>query len=210
MPLPAEFSWLTELEIQIAYGDYPDAPPHEVFLLQVVSPDLKGRPWDDDAVVAELEPLTWVESGNGSPHQLPYELSVRKGHFSWGADGATAGLSLYIAQHLIEGGLGAAGGAAVMMALKRVRDRVRPRTTAESFLRTPAELAEYGRWSVSAAYRQWLPEDDPLPLVEEQWAEDEWTGTFQDDTGNEYTVTLRPREGQPYRVRISRRATRGG
>jgi len=206
MHQPAEFSWLTELDVRVAYGDYPNQPPNEVFLLLVDSPALQGRPWDDDAFVAELEPLLWAESPEGTRYQVPYELSVRKGHFSWGADGATAGLFLYIAHHLVEGGLGAAGGAAAMTALKRLRDRVGRGQRDERFLRTREELESYGRWSIQSAYRDWMLDDEPLALVGESSSDDEWTGTFRDRADNEYSVTLRPMEGAPYRVHISRRA----
>lgn len=112
---------------------------------------------------------------------------------------------LYIAQHLTEGGLGAAGGAATLTALKRLKDKVRPRDGDERFLRTREELEAYGSWSVHSAYRDWLEDNQELPLVAETSADDEWTGTFRDEAGNEYTVTLQPSEGAPYRVRISRR-----
>lgn len=206
---PVEFSRLTELEVRVAYGEYPDKPPNDVFLLSVGSPDLQGRPWDDDAFVAELEPLIWAKSDDGKRYQVPYELSVRKGHFSWGADGATAGLTLYIAQHLIAGGLGAVGGAAVMAALKRLKSQVRSTEGDERFLRTRKELQSYGRWSIQSAYRDWMADDEPLPLVAETASDEEWTGTFRDGAGNEYGVTLQPFEGAPFRVRVSRRAAPG-
>ena len=207
---PVEFSWLTELDVRVAYGDYPDKPPNEVFLLLVGSPDLQGRPWDDDDFVAELEPLVWANSADGTRYQVPYELSVRKGHFSWGADGATAGIFLYIAQHLIEGGLGAAAGTAVMAALKRLKNKVRSGEGEDRFLRTREELQSYGRWSVQSAYRDWIADEEPLPFVAETSSDEEWTGTFRDGAGNEYGVTLQPLEGAPFRVRVSRRGTSGG
>lgn len=210
MRQPAEFSWLTELEVRVAYGDYPNQPPNEVFLLLIDSPDLQGRPWDDNGFVAEIEPLVWAESPDGTRYQVPYELSVRKGHFSWGADGATAGLFLYIAQHLVEGGLGVAGGAAAMAALKRLKHRVGRGERDERFLRTREELESYGRWSIQSAYRDWLQDDEPLALVSESLSDDEWTGTFRDEADNEYCVMLRPMEGAPYRVRISRTEPSGG
>ncbi len=38
----------------------------------------------DDAFVAELRPLVWRESPDGTRYSVPYELSVRKGHLVWG------------------------------------------------------------------------------------------------------------------------------
>lgn len=210
MQSPREFSWLNELNVQVAYGDYPDAAPSEVFVLRVEDPQLEGLPWDDDAFVTELEPLTWAQSEDGMRYQVPYELSVRKGHFSWGADGATAGLFLYIAQHFTEGSLGAVGGAATLAALKRLKDKLPGKDGEERFLSTRDELEEYGRWSVQAAYREWIADDEELPLLRESLTDDEWTGTFRDGAGNHYDVTLRPSEGRPYRVQIGRRASHPG
>src|SRR5680860_316819 len=99
-----EFSWLDELHVKVAYGPYPGEAPDVVYLLSLGSPDLGGRAWDDDAFVAELRHL--VEAGSGNRrYEVPYDLSVRKGHFSWGADGASAEIFMYIADHLAGGAL---------------------------------------------------------------------------------------------------------
>lgn len=204
MSNPAEFSWLTELRIQVAYGTYPGEPPDEVFLLATGSPQLDGEPWDDDGFVAELETLTWAESDTKHRYQLPYDLSVRKGHFSWGADGATGEILMYIANSLGSGGMGAVGGAAAMAALDKLRAKVGARKDEASPLQTRDELAEHGEACIRQAFRDWLPDREELTLVEESSVEDEWSASFRDTSGNEYAVTLRPGEGHPYRVRISR------
>lgn len=199
-----EFSWLNEVRVRVAYGEYPERPPDVVFLLLLGGPDLEGKPLDDDAVVAELEPLTWAEDG-GTRYQVPYDLDVRKAHFSWGADGASASVLLYLANQLTSGVVGALAGAAAMKALGGIRKTLQPTTRADEFLSTRDELAEYGEWCIRAAYDQWLPDDVVLALVEEASADDEWSGLFRDGTGTEYGVTLRPMDGHPYRVRVSRR-----
>lgn len=200
MDIPAEFSWLTELQVRVAVGPYPNQAPEEVYFFTVGDPDLGGEPWHDDLFVSELEALTWPGRGK---YQLPYELAVRKGHSSWGADGATAAILLYIANHAASGGIGAVTGAAIMRTLGRLRDRVRPEGD-DRLVQTPQELAEYGRWAVSAAFADWLPDDSGIEMVGEARTAKTWTGTFRDASGNTYEVTLGVLDGNPHVVHIGR------
>ena len=103
--MTADFSWLDELHVKVAYGPYPGEAPEVVYLLTVGGPDFGGHTGDDDACVAELHHL--VETGSGDMrYEVPYDLAVRKTHFSWGADAASAEILLCIADHLAGGALG--------------------------------------------------------------------------------------------------------
>lgn len=205
MSIP-EFSWLDEVRIRVAYGAYPQQPPEVVFLLILGDPDLGGKPLADDEVVGQLEALTWAEE-RGTRYQVPYDLDVRKAHFSWGADGASASVLLYLANQLASGAIGALVGAAAMKTLGGIRTALQSTSRSDQFLNTREELTEYGEWCIRAAYDSWIPDDVSLTLVEESAADDEWTGRYRDGSGATYGVTLRPADGHPYRVRVTRRAT---
>lgn len=209
MHTSSEFTRLDRLNVVVAYGDNPSCAPDEVTLLQLDSPNLHGAPWDDDEFIAELQPLLWAKSPEISSFKLPYSLSVDKRHFSWGADTSVADVVLYIAQHFVEGSLQGAGEAAVLTLLLRLRSRVLPRGDRNDLLIRSDELEDFARLSLRNAYEKWLPMDAPLPLVSESQDDREWTGTFRDDSGNEYSVTLVLDKGQSHPVRISRRAARG-
>lgn len=202
--IPVEFSWLTELTVRIAYGPHPDAVPDVVFVLDAGSPDLGGQAWDDNEFIRELEPLTWNDPAQPTQRH-PYELTVRKRYYSWGADGSGAGVLLYIANHLVDGGLSAVGAALALGVLQKLAKKIRPHRD-KRFESSPEQLADVARHAVLRAYDEWLPEDRTLSLVGESRADDEWSGTFRDIDGAEYGVVLQPKEGQPYAVRVSRRS----
>lgn len=206
--MTADFSWLDELHVKVAYGPYPGEAPEVVYLLTVGGPDFGGHTWDDDACVAELHHL--VETGSGDMrYEVPYDLAVRKTHFSWGADAASAEILLYIADHLAGGALDGVVGWAAVEALGRVRELVRP-SSEGTFSDRIENLVSYGEWSVRAAFSEWLTDETALTLIEEDRAAGEWTGWFRDPEGYEFGVTLRPVEGHPYRVRVARRAPTQG
>jgi len=204
--IPAEFSRLDEINVRVAYGEQPGTAPQEVFDLVLSAPDLGGRPWDDDDFVAELEPLVWASKKRSLYDRKSYTLDVKKGHGSWGADGAAAEIVLYIANHAAGGLIDAGTVALVLKVLRTLRAKVGETNTAST--QTPDEIAEFATWRIQVAFRDWLEPGTALTLVEEiRDVGGMWTGAFADAEGNRYAIEVHFLEGVPYATRVTRRAT---
>lgn len=113
-----EFSWLNDVEVRVAFGEYPEVPPDEVFAISISGPSVPdGGTWREEPYLALLDPVTY---GEGAEHREPYNLEVRKTHFSWGADGAGAEILIYIANQAAGGAIGAATMAALKVAFDKL------------------------------------------------------------------------------------------
>ena len=199
-----EFSWLNEISVRVAYGELPDRPPAEVFSLLLSDPDLGKRPWDDDAFVAELEPLLWQGKSRDMYDRNSYTLDVKKAHGSWGADGAAGEILLYIANHAAGGLVDAGVVALVLRVFRELKAKVGD--SRQVSVRTPEEVAEFARWRIQVAFRDWLAHDTELKLTGEvRDVKGVWTGSFIDADGNTYGIDIHLVDGSTYATRVTRK-----
>jgi hypothetical protein len=204
-----EISGVDRLTFTVAYGPMPEDPPTLVYSLSIDGPDLRDRGFDDRAPLSDLLKLAYVASGEeGVP--APYDLREKKGITSWGADGGSIEVLLYVADHALDGAIGYAVGKATEAVFGRLLKRYGSTPDQKApFSQTRHELQERARWTIEAQYSDEVKDAQNLDLLDELVEPTKWWGKFANDSGVEFEVTLEAIDGHPSRTQLRRRIAGG-
>ncbi len=193
------FSSVNRLTITVAYGPGPDGPPSILYNIVLDDPDFGTDPFDDREVLAELIRLADLASGD-EDGSSPYFIDENKGLASWGADGSGIEILMFVADHALEGAVAGTVATATMALLNKFSQRFGGSTARQvPFIEGPRELEQYARWTVESHYKELVSDAQDLRLMEELKNATTWRGTFADNRGNEFEVTLESVDGNPYR-----------
>lgn len=145
-----------------------------------------------------LAPITY-----GSPgERLPYDLEVRKGHFSWGASASSAIILLYVANLAAAGAIGTL----TQLAIKKAFGSLGRLTTYTEPTLDREEAVFQAKWKVAVSYDN--VEKDELTLRSDEHVVDDntWVIDLCGADGSLYQVEIGMEDGLPHTTRIRRTA----
>lgn len=172
-----------DVDVVVNFGEYPELPPTESYSFVIDSPVAdRDRGWDYEAFVSEIVSVVAAEPEG---HLRPYSSEVKKSDFSWGAEGSSAQVAIYVAEIIRDG-------IVANLAWESVRSAYR-RVVAHG--RTP-DLFEVSREDGAAmAVRRVLmvypaTSRSQLTVIGEQEGgpDNPWTYTIRDVEGHHYEV----------------------
>jgi hypothetical protein len=199
------FSYVDRVVIVVRFVPMPGEAPSSAYRLEFDAPHSATGAFDFHALATEVRQLAWEESPDeGVP--LPYVLDANESEYSWGADSGSAQIVMELAQQVTTGAVQAVVGAATLSLLAQLSERFgRSPDGTLPFNSDSKELEQYARWAIESHYEEVVSDGQALRVLEVTEETGYWKGSFADNYGRTYKVTLVSVEGDPRRSAVTRR-----